>query len=293
MNLPDLTAFATVAQLRSFRAAARTLGVSPSALSHSLRQLEARLGVRLLNRTTRSVSTTEAGARLLSRLQPALADITEALSEASARSERPSGLLRLNISHTSARLVMAPILARYAEAFPDVKLELVANDSLVDIVEAGFDAGLRLGESLQDGMVAVRAGPPLRFAVVGSPDYLARAGIPLTPEDLAGHRRLAALWPGGGLFDWEFEKDGRVLTLAPDGPVRSNDAAMLLRAALDGAGLYFTFEGAVQQEIAAGRLVRVLGDWCAPFAGFHLYYPGRRHVSPALRGLIDLLRRNA
>jgi DNA-binding transcriptional LysR family regulator len=288
--LPDLAAFVRVAELRSFRKAAVSLGLSPSALSHTLRNIETKLGVRLLHRTTRSVAPTEAGERLLERLRPALDDIDAALSEAKSFRDRPAGRVRINTSRSAARFLIAPRLGAFAQAYPEVRLEIVTDDALADIVAAGCDAGVRLDEVLQPDMVAVRLGGEQRLVVVASPRYLARQGTPQIPADLAGHACFRQRMTSGGLLPWEFERDGEVLKLDPAGPLISDDGMVHLRAALDGAGLAYMFEAHVAEHLAAGELVRVLDDWCAPFPGFFLYYPSRRQVSPALRAFIDHMR---
>lgn len=288
--LPDLAAFVRVAELRSFRRAAQALGVSPSALSHTLRNIETKLGVRLLHRTTRSVAPTEAGERLLERLRPALNDIDGALAELKGFRDRPAGRLRINTSRSAARFLIAPRLGAFARAFPEVRVEIVIDDALADIVAAGCDAGVRLDEALQPDMVAVRLGGPQRMVVVGSPDYLDRAGIPQEPADLTRHSCFRMRLPSGALFPWELERDGQIVRVEVTGPLIVDDIHVQLRAALDGAGLAHVFEAHVADDIAAGRLRTVLDDWCPPFPGFFLYYPSRRQVSPALRAFIDHMR---
>lgn len=292
MNLPfpDLVAFAVLAERRSFRRAADVLGVSPSALSHRLRKMEAELGVRLLNRTTRSVAPTEAGERLLARLSPALGEIAAGLSEVAAFRERPAGRLRLNVPRSAARLTIAPRLGGFLKAYPEVRVEIVTDDTLGDIVAGGFDAGVRLDESLPPDMIAVPIGPPMRMMAVAAPEYVAAHGAPQTPEDLAGHRCFRLRWPTGALYHWELEKDGRVRRTHVDGPLIVDDSLLLRAAALDGAGIAFVLEPSVAEDVAAGRLVHLLPDWSAPFPGYHLYYPSRRQVSPALRAFIDHMR---
>lgn len=288
--LPDLAAFVRVAELRSFRRAAQALGVSPSALSHTLRNIETKLGVRLLHRTTRSVAPTEAGERLLERLRPALDDIDGALAELKDFRDRPAGRLRINTSRSAARFLIAPRLGAFTKAYPEVRVEIVTDDALADIVAAGCDAGVRLDEALQPDMVAVRLGGPQRMVVVGSPDYLDRAGIPREPADLARHACFRMRLPSGALFPWEFERDGQTLRVDVAGPLIVDDIHVQLRAALDGAGLADVFEAHVRDDIAAGRLRTVLDNWRPPFPGFFLYYPSRRQVSPALRAFIDHMR---
>ncbi len=288
--LPDLMAFARIAELKSFRKAAQALGVSPSALSHALRNMEARLGVRLLNRTTRSVALTEAGERLLARLRPALDDIGQALSEVKDFRDRPAGRLRLNMSRGAARMIVAPRLASFIAAYPEVRLEIATDDGLTDIVAGGFDAGVRLDESLQADMVAVRVGGPQRMVVVGSPDYFARCGRPAIPADLVGHACFRLRWPSGALLPWEFEHEGRTLRVEVTGPLIVDEVLVQHRAVLDGAGLAYVLEHHVAEDLASGALETVLDAWCPPFPGFHLYYPSRRQISPALRAFIDHMR---
>ena len=291
-DLDDLAAFAAVARLGSFARAATERGVSASALSHTLRGLEERLGVRLLNRTTRSVGVTAAGERLLAQLGPALAAVDEALAALREERDEPSGPLRINVSRIAAFLCVAPVLRRFTDTYPAVQLEVCVDDGLADIVRGGFDAGIRLGESLQADMVAVRVGGELRAAVVASPDYLQRHGTPGTPQDLAGHaciryRHITA----GTLYRWEFGEGASAVEVAVEGPLTVNDADLAAAAALEGLGLAYVLDPRVLDLVAAGRLVRVLDDWCPPFPGFHLYHPSRRQAPAALRALIVMLRR--
>lgn len=288
--LPDLAVFALVAERRSFRAAAQALGVSASALSHTIRNLETRLDVRLLNRTTRSVAPTEAGERLLERLRPALNDIDEALSEVAAFRDRPSGRLRINIARTAARLLMGPRLGGFLRAYPDVRVEIACDDGLSDIVAGGFDCGVRLGERLQADMIAAPLGGQASQALVASPLYLAEHGAPLEPEDLTRHRCLLGRRSTGQPWPWEFERQGRLIVVNPPGVLVSDENEVLRRAALDGAGLAFLFREMVADDIAAGHLVALMPDWCEPYPGFFLYYPSRRQMSPALRAFIDWMR---
>lgn len=290
-DLTAISAFAAVARHRSFRRAADELGVSSSALSHLLRGLEARLGVRLLNRTTRSVSPTEAGERLLARVAPALEAIGEGLGEARAAAQRPAGRLRLNAAHPAAHTVLAPLFGAFRTACPDVHLEIVVDDGLVDVVADGFDAGIRLGERLAQDMVAVPLGPPVRSAVVVSPDHLAGTGRPTIPGDLAGRDCIRYRFPSGRHYAWEFEKDGREVSVDVDGPMTLGDQFLILAAARAGIGFGYVFEAMAEADLAAGRLVRVLDDWCPPFPGFFLYHPTARAMPPALRAFIDLARR--
>lgn len=286
-QLPDLTLFATVAAHRSFRGAAKTLGLSPSAVSHAIRGLEEKLGVRLLNRTTRSVTPTEAGRRLLERLHPALKEIEEAVEAVASMRDRPAGLLRLTLPHAAGELLLIPHCRRFAEAFPDIQLELSVDDRFVDIVAAGFDAGIRLGESLERDMIAVRLGPPSqRMVVVASPAYLKQRGRPASPHDLRQHACIGRRF-GGEIYRWELEKHGNAVEVPVHGPLILNDDRLMIDAALAGVGLIFVFEGQVRAELKARQLVRVIDDWCPSFPGFFVYYPSRRQMRPALRALID------
>ncbi|MCF4128068.1 LysR family transcriptional regulator [Methylobacterium sp. SyP6R] len=289
-DLSDLAAFAAVARHRSFRRAAAELGLSPSALSHAVRGLEERMGLRLLNRTTRSVAPTEAGAALLVRLGPALDDIAQAVAAARASASRPTGTLRLNAPRSACRLVLMPLLSRFLTLHPEIRVEVVSDDALTDIVGEGFDAGIRFGERLALDMVAVPVCGPQRFAVVAAPAYLARRGVPEVPADLAGHACLRQRFPGGSLFPWELECDRVAETVAVDGPLILGDQDLVRLAALDGLGIGFVFEGYVADDLASGSLMRLLSPWCPAFPGFHLYYPGRRQVPAPLRAFLDVVR---
>lgn len=287
----ELAAFLAVAQERSFRRAAVRLGISPSALSHTIRDLEERLGARLLNRTTRSVAASEAGEMLLGKLAPAFADIEEAVAAMSDLRERPSGRVRLSVPRLAAEVVLAPVLGRFATAYPEVRLDVTVEDELTDIVAGRYDAGIRPGELVQRDMVAVRVTPDLRIAIVGSPGYLASRGMPLTPHDLNDQVCINYRWrDSGALYKWPLEKDGVSLEVAVEGPLTMNDSDLVVTAALGGAGLACTLETRVAEHLASGRLVRVLEDWCQPFPGFFLYHPSRRQMRPALRALVDFLR---
>ena len=287
----ELAAFVAVAQERSFRRASVRLGLSPSALSHAIRELEERLGAKLLNRTTRSVAPTDAGLSLLDRLAPAFAEIAGAVGAVSAFRDRPSGTVRVNLPKLAAQMVLAPAFGRFAQAYPEVRLELTVDDGLMDIVAGGFDAGIRPGERVQRDMVAVRVTPDLRTAVVGSPGYFASRPRPHTPRNLRDHACINYRWAkSGALYRWPFGKSGEALEVAVEGPLTLNDTDLILAAALDGVGLACLLENTVAGHVAAGRLVRVLEEWCQPFPGFFLYYPGRRQVPTALRVLIDFFR---
>jgi DNA-binding transcriptional LysR family regulator len=290
-NLNDLQAFRTVATERSFTRAAAQLGVSPSALSQTLRGLEARLGLRLLARTTRSVAPTEAGERLLRTLGPAFDEIEAALGSLAALRDRPSGTIRLTAAEHAADAVLWPALERLLPAYPDITVEVQVDNTLVDLVSGRFDAGIRMGELLDQDMVAVRIGPDLRMAVVGAPAYFARRPPPRTPQDLTAHACINLRLPTrGGIYAWEFEKDGREVRVRVEGPLVFNVAPPMLRAALAGLGLAYVFEDQVQAYLVDGRLVRALADWCPSFPGYHLYYPSRRQPTPAFALLVEALR---
>ncbi len=284
-----LAAFARVAECRSFSEAARQLGVTPSALSHSLRQLEATLNLRLLHRTTRSVSPTEAGQMLLDRLTPALQDMRQTLHDVQSMGESPSGKLRLNVPRHTARMVLAPVLGAFHARCPNVELEIVTEDRMVDIVRDGFDAGIRFGERLANDMVAMPIRPVPRFLVVGTPGYFEKHGVPKTPEDLKSHLCINRRFSSGARYAWEFEKKGRALEVQVQGPLALDDDIVIMQAALAGIGLAYLYDSIVSNALASGALKCVLADWCPPTEGFYLYYPSRHHVPTALRILIELL----
>jgi len=289
----SLAAFAVVAEERSFTRAATRLGVSPSALSHTLRRLEERLRIRLLARSTRSVSTTEAGERLLARLGPALEAIASAVEDLGRLLDRPAGHVRITTSRAAARMVVAPVLPRFTQTYPEIVLEVVIDPGLTNIVAQRFDAGIRLGESLDKDVVAVPVSGPQRMAVVGAPRYFASHPPPATPHDLRPHRCINFRLPSpapGTLYKWEFEKAHHSVEVEVEGPLIFDDEGMVVDAALAGVGLGYVIEEQVASLLQAGDLVRVLEDWCPPFPGFFLYYPGRRQVSPALAALIDEVR---
>lgn len=290
-NFNNLAAFVMVAQARSFTRAAALLGVSPSALSQTIKGLEERLGLRLLTRSTRSVSPTEAGARLLDTLAPRFAEMEHALAALSALRDRPAGTIRISAGEHPAVTVLQPALNRFLPGYPDIHVEIIVDYGLSDIVAEGYDAGVRLGEQVARDMVAIRIGPDMRMAVVGAPAYFDRYPRPVEPADLTGHNCINLRLPTyGGLFLWEFEKDGRALRVRVEGQLVFNNAALRLQSALDGLGLAYMPEDQVLEHIARRRLVRVLEDWCPAFAGYHLYYPSRRHASPAFGVLVDRLR---
>ena len=290
-NLNDLTAFLAVARERSFTRAAARLGVSQSALSHTIRGLEERLGLRLLTRTTRRVTATDAGERLLRTLGPAMDEIDAELASLSELRDKPAGTIRLTAIDHAAEEVVLPALARVLPDHPDIKVEVVVDYGLSDIVAERYDAGVRIGEQVAKDMIAVRIGPDQRMIVVGAPSYFASHPPPRTPHDLAEHScinlRLATL---GGLYAWEFEKDGRALNVRVEGQLVFNTGPLMLKAASAGLGLAYVLESAAQPLVDEGRLVSVLGDWCPPFAGYHLYYPSRRQLSPAFALLVEALR---
>ena len=289
-HLSQLAVLATVAQCGSFRGAARELAIAPSAVSHAVASLEARLGVRLLSRSTRSVAPTEEGAQLLERLRPALSEIDLAMETAIEARDRPAGNLRLTVPRTAAQLTLAPRLGAFAQAFPDIVLEIVVEDRVTDVVEGGFDAGIRLGESLQRDMIAVRIGASIRGAVVAAPSYFETMPRPVHPRDLARHRCVRFRFSSGVMYRWEFEKDGEELEIDVEGPLIVGEDRLNVEAAINGAGIAFVFEGYASDAIADGRLVRVLEDWCPPFDGFFVYYPSRRQMRPALRAFVDFFK---
>ena len=290
-DLANLTAFIAVADQRSFRAAASRLGVTPSALSHSMRQLEEHLGVRLLRRTTRSVSVTDAGLRLLERLRPAIDQIAGALEDLNLERSRPVGRLRIYATHTAAAGAVAPVWRRFLSTYPEVHLELQLGEGPVDIVAKGFDAGIGPHDRAAADMIIVRVTGPMKMAVVGAPSYLARRRGPRTPDDLGRHscvqyRRSA----DGAVFEWPFERNGKSRKISVNGQVMVNDPDLAVRAAVDGLGIAYTIEALAEPFLRSGQLTRVLEDWAPCFEGFFLYYPGHRQVPAALRALIDMIR---
>ncbi|MBD9613513.1 LysR family transcriptional regulator [Pseudomonas sp. MM213] len=287
----QLAIFSAVAQERSFTRAAARLGMSQPALSRAMRQLEERLGVRLLSRTTRSVSPTEAGEHLLKVIAPRFEEIDIELALLSEFRDKPAGKLRITAGEHSAITVLQPVLAKLLPDNPDLNIEIIVDYGLTDIVAEGFDAGVRLGEQVAKDMIAMRIGPDMRMAVVGSPAYFARHSKPDIPSDLMQHNCITLRMPTyGGLFLWEFEKDGQELNVRVEGQMVFNNIAMRMEAALQGLGLAYMPEDLVQEHVAQGRLIRVLADWCEPFSGYHLYYPSRRQSSPAFALLREALR---
>jgi DNA-binding transcriptional LysR family regulator len=290
-QLSDLAAFVAVAQERSFTRAAAKLGITQSSLSHTLRRLEGRLGLRLLARTTRSVAPTDAGERLLRTLRPAFEEIDVEIAALRELREKPAGSIRITTAGHAAETVIVPALQRMLPAYPDIKVEITVDYGLTDIVAGQYDAGVRLGERVAKDMIAVRIGPDLRMAAVAAPSYFATRRPPRVPRDLAGHQCINLRLPtSGGLYAWEFERGGREVKVHVDGQLAFNGLPMSLQAARLGLGIAFVPEDLVRSEVAAGALVQVLADWCAPFSGYHLYYPSRRQVTPAFALFVEALR---
>jgi len=290
-NLDDLLAFMAVAREGSFTKAAAKLGVSQSALSYTIRELEARLKLRLLTRTTRSVSPTAAGERLLRNVGPRLEEIETELEALGELREKPAGTIRITTLEFAADSILVPKLAKLLRAYPDIKVEIVIDYGLTDIVAQRYDAGVRNGEQVAKDMIAVRIGPDARMAVVGAPSYFKGRAEPEKPQDLIGHNCINLRLPThGGLYAWEFEKGNRELKVRVEGQFTFNSTGPMLNAALAGLGLAYVPEGLVQPHIAKGRLTRVLADWCPPYPGYHLYYPSRRQPSAAFALVVDTLR---
>jgi len=287
----ELKAFAAVVERASFARAADHLGLSPSALSQTIRQLEARLGVRLLNRTTRSVATTTAGSRLHERIAPMMLEMDAAVAEAVAATGRTAGTLRINTLGMAAKKIIAPRLGRFHRAHPDVVLDIVIDDGLSDIVASRFDAGIRVGERLEKDMIAVRLTPDVKMLALASPDYLSRRGEPRTPADLHRHACINWRFPGSGrIYRWGFEKKGKKFEMAVEGPLISNHQDVVIEGALQGLGILYAYDNdRVEEAIARGQLKRILVDWSLSSPGLYLYYSNRRHPQPALRAFIDCL----
>jgi DNA-binding transcriptional LysR family regulator len=293
-HLADLSSFAVVAEELSFTRAAAKLGMTQSSLSHAIRRLEGRLGLRLLSRTTRSVAPTEAGERLLRTLRPALEHIDTEIESLTALRDKPAGSIRITAAEHAAETVLSPALERMLPEYPDIQVEVVVDDGFTDVVAQRFDAGIRLGEQVAKDMVAVRIGPDLRMAAVASPGYFASRRAPRVPQELHEHRCINLRLPtAGGLYAWEFEKGGREVNVRVEGQLTFNTLGMRLRAARAGLGIAYVPEDVVRGDIDAGRLVRVLDDWCAPFPGYHLYYPHRRQAAPAFGVFVEALRYRA
>jgi len=290
-TINDLLAFRAVARERSFTRAAAQIGVSPSALSHTIRGLEERLGVRLLTRTTRSVAPTEAGERLLGAIGPHFDGIEAELAALGELRDKPAGTVRITTGDHAAETILEPAVARLLRDYPDIRVEISVNLGFVDIVAERFDAGVRFGETVAQDMISLRIGPDVRMAAVGSPSYFEKHKAPRTPHDLAEHNCVNLRLPTrGGLYAWEFEKGGRPVNVRVEGQLVVNDIALMRKAAIDGVGMAFLPEDHLKADLDAGRLVRVLESWCPPFPGYHLYYPSRRHHSPAFALLVEALR---
>lgn len=289
-DLSELAAFEAVARHRSFRKASEERGVTASAISHAVSDLEARVGIRLLNRTTRSVSTTDAGAMLLAQLSPALGEIGSALDALNQYRETPFGKVRINAPNSIAPFVLGPVMGRLIRDNPNLELEIVATDRLVDIVEEGFDAGIRLGESLKEGMTAVRIRPRLRLAVVGSPRYFEHRPMPEIPADLRHHVCIRNMYASGAYYPWSFALNGEAVDFEPSGPLSLHDHELMVEAALSGLALAYVWEDRVRPHIESGRLVQCLGAWCPLEDWLYIYYPTRRHMSAGLRAVIEAMR---
>jgi DNA-binding transcriptional LysR family regulator len=290
-DFSELAAFIAVAEAGSFTRAAAKLGLSQSAVSYAVRMLEQKLGVRLISRTTRSLSLTDAGQRMLRNLRPSFENIESEIAAISALRDKPSGTIRVTTFRYAATSVLWPVVTKFLAEYPEIEMEIMVDEGLTDIVADRFDAGIRVGEQVQKDMIAVRVGPDLRMAVVGSPSYFAKHGVPQTPRDLGSHLGVSyRQTTGGGIYAWEFERDGEELQVRMNGPLIMNDGLMLEAAALDGLALAYTFESQVSQYVADGRLIRVLEDWCPPFPGYHLYYPSRRQHTAAFALFVEALR---
>jgi DNA-binding transcriptional LysR family regulator len=288
-RLIEFEAAVAVARRRSFRAAAIELGLSSTALSQAVAELEARLGVRLFNRTTRSVSPTPAGAQFVAQVAPALAAIRDAADTVNRHRSTPTGMLRLNASVGAAARILRPLVFEYLNRYPEMSVEIVTEGKLIDIVREGFDAGFRLGEQVPADMIAVSLGRDERLIVVGAPAYLAKRALPVAPGDLAGHDCIRMRLSGGAVYRWEFEKDGEALLVDVSGRLTLDDSSLIREAVLAGYGLAYMSEGGVADDLREGRLVQLLADWTPPFPGLCLYYPGHRHVPAGLRAFIELI----
>ena len=290
-DLAELAAFDAVARLRSFRRAGEERGVTASAISHAVSRLERRIGLRLLNRTTRSVSLTDAGSLLLRQLSPAFGEIGHALDALNQFRDTPFGKVRINAPNSIAPFVVGPVMEPLLRDNPKLELEIVATDRLVDIVDEGFDAGIRLGESLREGMTAVRIKPILRLVVVGSPGYFESRSMPVTPHDLREHVCIRNLYPSGTAYPWSFSQAGENVNFESSGPLSLDDHELMIEAALSGIALAYVWEQRVRPHLDCGRLVQCLDEWCVPEDPLFLYYPARKHLSAGLRVIIDILRR--
>jgi len=293
VRLDHLEIFAQIVRAGGFRAAAAERGVSSSVMSQTMAALEQALGIRLLNRTTRSIAATEAGERLLKRLRPALDDIRLALVELDQLREQPSGTLRINAPGPAVDHVLCPLAFAFMKAHPEVRIEIVSDAAIVDIVEQGFDAGVRFGQHLAQDMIALPLGPPLRYAIVASPDYLRERGRPATPADLIGHDCIRRRYPGGTLATWTFAKGGETVEITPEGRLTLSSAQQELQAALAGQGIAHVFEDYAHAAVATGALVEILTDWSPKLPSWFLYYPNRQHSSAAMRAFLEFVRRSA
>ena len=289
-ELSELSAFDAVARHKSFRRAGEERGVTASAISHALSNLEKRVGIRLLNRTTRSVSLTDAGTRLLAQLSPAFGEIGSALDALNQFRNTPFGKVRINAPNSIAPFVLGPVIGPLLKSNPNLQLEVVATDRLVDIVDEGFDAGIRLGESLREGMTAVKIKPRLRLTVVGSPSCFKERAIPKTPADLKEHVCIRNIYPNGTPYAWEFTRAGKIISFEPNGPLSSDDHELMIAAARAGVALAYVWEERARPYIASGELIECLSSWCAPEDWLYLYYPTRKYISAGLRAVIDALR---
>ena len=289
----DLATFLAIARRKSIRAAADEIGCTPSALSHALRALEERLGLRLINRTTRSVALTEAGERLYARVAPAFRDIDDALDDLNNFRSAPTGKLRINAARSSTQIVLMPMVTQFLAAHPGVAVEIMVDNALVDMVSAGFDAGVRFGEVVAQDMIAVPIGPRQRSAFVASPDFLTRYPRPTFPEHLTNLPCIRLRFSSGRYYAWEFEKEGIKRDVEVDGPLTVSDPDLAIKAAINGAGIAFAFESQIQEFVDQGALVRLLEDWCPYYPGFHLYYPSRRQLPAPLRAFIDFVKGRA
>lgn len=289
----DLSAFLAIARHRSFRKAAVELGVTASALSHALRNLEERLGLRLLNRTTRSVAPTEAGQRLFERVMPAFRDIDDAIEDLNAFRGAPAGTLRINAAPIAARIVLLPLVTRFIAAFPDIHVEIDLNNAMVDVIAEGCDAGIRFGETIAGDMIAVPIGPRQRTAIIAAPEYFHRHPVPREPRDLLQLPCIRYRFSSGIFYRWEFERGGTELEIEVDGPITLSEQDLMIDAALAGSGIAYVFESLAAPHLEVGRLMRVLEDWCPYYPGFFIYYPSRAQIPAALRAFIDFVKRPA
>jgi len=290
-RLDSLDIFAAIVRCGGFRAAAAERGVSSAALSQSLSALEEALGIRLLNRTTRSVAPTEAGARLLERLEPALQDIRLAIDDLNQLREKPTGTIRINAPGPAVDHILCPLAFDFMKAYPAVKVELISDAAIVDIIQQGFDAGVRFGKQLEQDMIALPLGPPLRYAIVASPDYLDARGVPSAPQDLIGHDCIRRRFPGGTMVTWQFEKEGESLEINPDGRLTLTSAHQELQAALAGQGIAHVFEDYARPHLDNGSLVELLRDWSPKLPSWFIYFPNRRHPSAAMSAFLQHIRR--